>query len=693
LELSANIGTANGNPDPLGASVQPEGTNFSIFSRSALGLDLLLFDSADDPQPARTITLDATVNRTHHYWHVFLPGVGHGQVYAWRVRGPHQPDRGHLFDGDKVLLDPYGRAVAGTTQYDRQAAKARGDNCARALRSVVIDSSVYDWEGDQPLARPSGREVIYEMHTAGFTKSPSSGLPDNLRGTYAGLREKISYLQELGVTAVELMPVHQFDPKDAPPGLTNFWGYSSISYFAPHRGFSSDRSTTGPVDEFRDLVKALHRAGIRVILDVVYNHTSEGGVDGPVLSWRGLENSAYYIFDQEKKGYADFTGCGNTFSANDPVGRRLVLDSLRYWVREMHVDGFRFDLASAMARDTNGHPMDRAPVLWAMDTDPILAGTTLIAEAWDAGGLYQVGNFSGERFAQWNGPFRDDVRGFLRGDEGKIESLMARIVGSPDLFSGPAYRPSHCINFVACHDGFSLADLVSYEKKHNLINGEENRDGSDHNLSSNHGVEGPSDDPKIERVRQRQIRNFLCLLFLSHGTPMLWMGDEARHTRKGNNNPWCQDNELNWLDWNLVQANADLLRFTRELILFSRSLPIFADDRFWSATSPGKKGDITWHGVQAGKPDWTPPSHSLAYTLVHPSQRDTIHVMLNAGPADLKFQVPANRTGHQWRRIIDTAADAPADFILPGEAKALPGSTVRVINRSISVLLESPIIA
>ena len=681
----------SGTPAPLGASVTGQGVNFCVYARQALGVDLLLFSGPDAPRPERLIPLDPRLHRTHHYWHIFVPELGHGQVYGWRVRGPRAAGSGHAFDGDKVLLDPYGKAVCGTANYRRLSAVAQGDNGPCALRSVVVDSGLYDWEGDRPLPAGQGREVIYEMHLAGFTKSPTSGLAEELRGTYAGLVAKIPYLQELGVTAVELLPIHQFDSQDAPRDRTNVWGYSSLSFFAPHAAFSSRKDAAGPVDEFRDMVKALHRAGLRVILDVVYNHTAEGGPEGPTLSWRGLANGDYYILQDDRKSHADYTGCGNTFNTNGAVAGRLVLDSLRYWVREMHVDGFRFDLASAMSRGEDGRPLQRPPVLWAIDTEPVLADTTLIAEAWDARGLYQVGSFPGERFAQWNGPFRDAVRRFLRGDEGTIETLMARLVGSPDLFPAAVYRPSHSINFVTCHDGFSLADLVAYERKHNLANGEENRDGTDENLSSNHGHEGPSDDPVILALRQRQIRNFLCLLMLSHGTPMLLMGDEIGHTRDGNNNPWCQDNHLNWLDWDQVRKNTDLLEFTRALIRLGRSLPILREDRFWSATSHEKPGDVTWHGVVPGKPDWRPTSHCLAYTLIHASGQDTIHVMLNAGPRDLDFEPPQPVSGRQWRRIIDTAAPAPDDIAPADRATALPAGPIRVRNRSVVVLLECPL--
>ncbi len=651
-----------GRPAPLGATVQDGGVNFAVFSKYARRVELLLFDDEDAPAPARVITLDAAAHRTNYYWHVFVPGVDHGQLYAWRVDGPREPAEGHRYDGEKVLLDPYARAVAGQPRYDRQAARKRGDNCARALRGVVIDPARYDWEGDRPLPSPGGREFIYEMHAAAFTAGPSSGVPEDLRGTYAGITAKIDHLRSLGVTAVELMPVHEYDPQDAPRGLANYWGYSSLAWFAPHRAYAAAASPEGAVDEFRDMVKALHRAGIRVILDVVYNHTAEGGPDGPVLSWRGFENSAYYMLAEDKSLYRDFTGCGNTVNANHSVVRRLIRDSLAWWVGEMHVDGFRFDLASAMTRGEDGQPLAQPPVVWAIESDPVMAATTLVAEAWDTGGLYQVGRFPGDRFAQWNGRFRDDVRRFWRGDSDTIENLMARLVGSPDLFSDVGARPSQSVNYAACHDGFCLRDLVSYERKHNLANREDNRDGSDDNIAWNCGHEGETDDPAINGLRARQARNFLVTVLLAHGTPMLLAGDEFGQTRQGNNNPWCQDNALNWLDWNLDDARSGLLRFTRLLSAFAADLRILHEDRFWAATSPTRAGDVSWHGLRAGQPDWSPASRLLAFSLEHRSGGEMVYAALNAGAAARTVQLPPLPRGDHWRLVVDTAQPSPQDI-------------------------------
>ena len=530
----SDIATAvkRGTSAPLGASVQSGGVNFSVFSKSATRMELLLFDGETARQPSTIIPLDRTAHRTYHYWHAFVPGLGPGQVYAYRADGPFQPERGLRFDREKLLLDPYGLAVAVPDDYDREAARRPGDNTGVAMKSVVADPGRYDWEGDLPLRRPFAETIIYELHVRGFTRHPSSGVELPKAGTYAGVIEKIPYLQALGVTAVELLPVFQFDPQDAPGGV-NYWGYQPISFFAPHHAYSSRSHALGALDEFRDMVKALHRAGIEVILDVVFNHTTEGKHDGPTICYRGLANEFYYILEDDKARYADYSGCGNTLNANQPIVRRLIQDSLRYWVSHMHVDGFRFDLASILSRDESGRPLPNPPVLWDIESDPLLAGTKLIAEAWDAAGLYQVGRFVGDTWQEWNGRFRDDVRRFLKGDAGTVSGIATRLLGSPDLYGHEEREAEQSINFVTCHDGFTLNDLVSYDRKHNQANGHDNRDGSDDNMSWNCGVEGPGDDPAIEGLRNRQIKNFFAIEMLAAGTPMLLMGDEMRRTQDG----------------------------------------------------------------------------------------------------------------------------------------------------------------
>jgi glycogen operon protein len=655
---------ASGRPAPLGASVQAGGVNFSIFSKSATRLELLLFDDRDAPAPAQVIALEPRTHRTYHYWHAFVKGLAPGQVYAYRAHGPFAPERGLRFDATKTLLDPYGRAVAVPDAYDRWAAARPGDNAAVAMRSVVADPSRYDWEGDRQIRRPFTETVIYELHVRGFTAHPSSGVAAAKRGTYAGLIEKIPYLQDLGVTAVELLPVFQFDPQAAPPGRPNYWGYQPVSFFAPHQAFSSRPEALGALDEFRDMVKALHRAGLEVYLDVVFNHTAEGDHTGPTLSYRGLANDFYYLLQHDRSFHADYTGCGNTLNANQPIVRRMIQDSLRYWVTEMHVDGFRFDLASILSRDDAGHPLPNPPVLWDIESDPLLAGTKLIAEAWDAAGLYQVGTFVGDTWQEWNGRFRDDIRRFLKGEDHSVSGVATRLLGSPDIFGHEEREAEQSINFVTCHDGFTLNDLVSYDRKHNEANGEDNRDGSDDNMSWNCGAEGPTDDPAIEALRNRQVKNFLTLTLLATGTPMLLMGDEVRRTQRGNNNAYCQDNDRSWFDWGLLDRHADVHRFVKALNAFRQNRDVVVQGRTLSLNDLLEEARIEWHGVTLHQPDWGDGSHSLAFTIQSLGSRFLLHGMLNAYWEPLRFELPPVRTEGQqaWRRCIDTALPSPDDF-------------------------------
>ena len=437
---------------------------------------------------------------------------------------------------------------------------------APQMKSVIVDTHRYDWEGDAPLKRPSSHTIVYEMHVKGFTQNPNSGIPKERRGTFRGLIDKIPYLQDLGVSAVELLPVFQFDPQDCPPGLVNYWGYAPISFFAPHQAYSSQKDQQGPVDEFRDMVKALHRAEIEVILDVVFNHTAEGNHNGPTVCFRGIDNNAYYVLEEDRSHYANYSGTGNTLNANHPIVRRMIVDSLRYWVQEMHVDGFRFDLASILARDSSGNVLSSPPVLWDIESDPTLAGTKMIAEAWDAAGLYQVGSFVGDSWKEWNGRFRDDVRSFFRGEDGSLRQFADRFVGSPNIYGHKQREAEQSVNFVTCHDGFTLNDLVSHNQKHNEANGEANRDGTDDNRSWNCGVEGPTIDPAVESLRNRQVKNFMTATMLSLGMPMFAMGDEIRRTQGGNNNAYCQDNEANWFDWSLFTKHSEIHRFVKLLI-------------------------------------------------------------------------------------------------------------------------------
>jgi isoamylase len=676
-----------GQSSPLGVSVSADGANFSVYSKHATSVDLLLFDAADDTRPSRVIPIDPATNRTYHYWHVFVSGVKAGQIYGYRVSGAFDPANGMRFNPLKILLDPYGLAVAVPQTYSREAARIEGDNTASAMKSVVVDPSAYDWEGDTPLQRPSSRTIIYEMHVRGFTRHRSSGVGKHKQGTYAGLIEKIPYLQELGVTAVELMPVFQFDPQDAPPGLVNYWGYAPVSFFAVHQAYSSRRDLLGPLDEFRDMVKALHRAGIEVILDVVFNHTAEGDHAGPTLSFRGLDNSTYYILERDPSRYGDYSGTGNTLNANHPIVRRMILDSLRYWVEQMHVDGFRFDLAAILQRDDAGQPIKNAPVLWDIESDPALAGTKLIAEAWDAAGLYQVGSFLGDSWKEWNGRFRDDVRSFFRGEEGFVGPFVDRLLGSPAIYGHEEREVEQSVNYVTCHDGFTLNDLVSYSRKHNEANEEANRDGTDDNRSWNCGTEGPSNDPVVEKLRNRQVKNFLTITMLSAGIPMILMGDEVRRTQFGNNNAYCQDNEISWFDWGLVAKHADVHRFVTLLNARRRLRSTEIERQRISLNRLLRGANLTWHGVKVGQPDWRMSSHSIALTVEIPDEGLTIYLIANAYWETLDFELPQiGRPGISWRRWINTALDSPQDIVHWEATLPAPSSAVRAEPRSVIVL-------
>lgn len=689
--MASTISPLPGLAHPLGATLHAGGVNFSVHARGAESLELLLYEHADAAQPVTTITLEPRVNRSADYWHLFVPGLGPGQLYAWRARGPQRPQHGLRFDADKVLLDPYGRAVALPPDYRRAAAAAPGRNDAWAAKSVVTDPRAYDWEGDAPLRRPFAQTVIYELHVGGFTRHPSSGVAPARRGSYAGLVEKIPYLVDLGITAVELLPVFQFDAQDAPPGLTNHWGYTPMSFFAPHAGYATrPQEPLAVLDEFRDMVKALHRAGLEVILDVVFNHTAEGGEGGPTLCWRGLADASYYLMDGQGH-YANYAGTGNTLNANRSVVRRMIIDSLHYWVEVMHVDGFRFDLAAILSRDEEGHPAASPPVLWDIESDPVLAGTKLIAEAWDAAGLYQVGRFVGERWKEWNGQFRDDVRAFVRGDAGRVTRVADRLFGSPDLYGARPREPAQSINFVTCHDGFTLNDLVSYDRKHNEANLEGNRDGSDHELSWNCGAEGDTDDPQIEALRARQVRNLLAITVLSLGTPMLLMGDEVRRTQHGNNNAYCQDNELSWFDWRLLQRHADLLRFVRGLIRLRFLRESVRQDHRLTLAELTQHARVQLHGVRLGRPDHGHESRSLAVTASSLSGDLLMHFALNAWWEPLDFELPTLPAwaSSSWRRIIDTARAAPDDLVEFARAERVEGELHRVAPRTVVALFAA----
>jgi len=681
-----------GSSHPLGATLVPGGVNFSLFSGNATAIDLLLFVSHDSPEPYQIITLDPAINKTFHFWHVLVLGLTSGAHYAFRMDGPADPSTGHRFNRKKVLIDPFARGNTDTL-WDRASACGPGDNVATSMRSVVIDTGDYDWEGDAPLERPMADTIIYEMHARGFTRSANSGVQNP--GTFGGIIEKVPYLKELGVTAVELLPVFDYDETAVlrevdGQRLTNFWGYSTMSFFAPQSCFCVSPECGSHLREFRDMVKSLHKAGIEVILDVVFNHTDEGDENGPTFSFRGIDNRTYYfLVPWELQYYMNFSGCGNTFNCNHPVAQKLIVECLRYWVNEAHVDGFRFDEGSILSRDENGNPSVHPPVVWQIELDDELADTKLIAEAWDAAGLYQVGHFPGDRWAEWNGRYRDAIRQFVKGDPGVIGEVATRIAGSSDLYQDRGQLPVNSINFVTCHDGFTMNDLVSYNSKHNEANGESNRDGIDNNLSWNCGVEGDSDDPIIEALRNKQVRNFAAILMLSRGVPMFAGGDEVRRTQKGNNNAYCQDNDTSWFDWSLLEKHSDLQRFWRLMIAFRRRYHAVRRGEFFNG-AVNERGikDVTWHGTSLNSPQWSDPeARVLAFTLAGFKSDPDLHVMLNMYWDALEFDVP-EIAGRVWARAVDTSLASPLDISEPGSEPIFPGGSYAVPGRTVVVLVN-----
>lgn len=678
-----------GNPLPLGPTVQRGGVNFAAVSENATSATLVLF-RPDDDDPVLEFPLDPILNRTGNIWHALLKGLDPGIEYGFRFdRLPNEAPQYYLFDSSQILLDPYARAT--NRKWGWGTAKGR-----RKLRSVVTDDS-FGWGLDKPLRTPWADSVIYELHVRAFTQDSSAGVTH--KGTYKGLIETIPYLQNLGVSAVELMPVCEFDefqsdrrnPNSGVP-LLNLWGYHPIAFFAPNAAYASTGDARTAVTELKETIRAFHSAGIEIILDVVFNHSAEGGPKDQTFSFRGIDNPMYYMVQSGSGAYLDYTGCGNTLNCSHPVVREMVLDVLRYWVSEYHVDGFRFDLASALGRGPNGEVLANPPLLERIVADPCLAEVKLIAEAWDAAGLYQVGNFpSYGRWAEWNGQFRDDIRRFVKGDPGMVPRLAARLTGSPDLYQSTMRRPYHSINFVTCHDGFTLRDLVSYQQKHNEENGEDNRDGASDNASWNCGVEGPTSDLEIARLRQRQMRNFAALLLISHGVPMILYGDEIGRTQNGNNNCYCQDNELTWMNWDPGQDGRDLLRFYRNLIHFRRRHALLRSDSYESQwQSPAVK--VVWHGTRLLQPDWSSQSRSLALHFKLESltgERDDVFVIANAYWEKLNFEIP-QLEGGRWGRFVDTSCDPPADICEVGNEVALPDSRAYSAGpRSVVVLVRA----
>ena len=677
-----------GHPLPLGANVQRGGINFAIFSRHATAVTLLLFEPGVESEIA-AFPFDNKYNRTGDIWHAFIAGLDPGVAYAYRMDGPQTPP--HNFNPTLVLADPCAIALNGRRFWGNKTKQ-----CSDCFRRALLVNHDYDWEFDQPINRPLADSIIYELHVRGFTMHSSSKVSNP--GTFHGIIEKIPYLKELGITAVELLPVTEFDelesdrvnPENGEP-LYNFWGYHPLSFFALKAAYASEKTSGSEVKEFKDMVKALHSAGIEVILDVVYNHTGEGDHRGRAYSLKGIDNKAYYMLSADGS-YMNFSGCGNTVNCNHPFVRSFILDSLRYFVMEMHVDGFRFDLASILGRDQSGHVLASPPLLEQIAGDPILANTKLIAEAWDAAGLYQVGSFPNwGRWAEWNGRFRDDIRCFVRGDPGMVGHLATRLAGSSDLYQ-QGREPSHGINFMTSHDGFTLNDLVSYSEKHNQANGENNADGDNSNHSWNCGAEGDTTDSNVLRLRGRQMRNFAALLILSRGVPMILAGDEIGRSQKGNNNAYCQDNSISWLDWDNLDHKQGLHRFFRLLILFRKNHELLRYDSFLLQNGHGPR--ITWHGFRIGQPDWSEHSHSIAMHLAGSTANgpmDDVYLIANSHTEAQDFDLPWLEQRH-WLRFVDTSLDGDSAILEPDQLLKLDNQhAYRVSERSVVVLIAKQI--
>jgi glycogen operon protein len=689
-----------GTPLPIGGPhQQADGICFVLFSRHATGVRLEFYQHPDDSSPTRIIHFDPVRHRTGDIWHLWVRGIAVGQLYGYRIEGPYQPEEGHRFNPHKLLLDPYTRAIAGVENWDFSAARGYDstsrltdlsistvDNAGTTPKSIVTRDD-FDWELDTPPKHSASDTVIYETHVRGFTIHTSSGVAHP--GTFAGLIEKIPYLQDLGVTAIELMPVLEFNENESQrlnpitgEKLKNYWGYNPVEFFAPKQCYSFDGSPWRQAIEFREMVKAFHRAGIEVILDIVLNHTAESDELGPTICLRGIENSIFYMLQENCRYYRDFSGVGNTLNANHPVVRELVTSVLRYWVMHMHVDGFRFDLASVLGRDEHGNILRDAPLLEDVAEDPILRDVKIIAEAWDAGGAYQVGNFSTKRWTEWNGRFRDDVRRFWIGDDGMSGEFASRICGSSDLYQESGKGPSSSLNFVTCHDGFTMNDLVSYKQKDNIENGELNRDGTDANYSDNCGVEGPSEDPAVDGMRIRLIKNFLLTLFVSRGVPMLLGGDEFRRTQRGNNNAYCQDNDVSWFDWCLLEKHKEICRFTRGMIAFRRAHPVLRKEKFYTDE------DIKWFAPDGATPHWADPWQKSFACLILGETEPDLFLLFNAGTSPVDFYLPVLPTGYTWRLAVDTSRAAPDDLFDPGKEPPVQGPYgFRLEPRSSAILL------
>ncbi|MDR2069706.1 MAG: glycogen debranching protein GlgX [Spirochaetaceae bacterium] len=705
----------NGKPLPLGAMLTDTGVNFSLFSRNALSVILILFESPASDSAYEEIILDRQKNRTGDVWHCHIRDLKAGALYLYRADGPYLPEKGFRFNIHKTLIDPYAKALTDFDHWDLQASMGYNpqepsgdlsysykDDIATQPRCVVIDDA-FDWQGDLPLNYPLRFSVLYETHVRGLTIHPSSGA--RYPGTFRGVIEKIPFFKELGITSLEFLPIQEFNERELPrinprtgKPLVNYWGYSTAAFFAPKGSYSWDRTPGGQVGEFKEMVRELHKAGIEVILDVVFNHTAEGNERGPTFSFRGLDNTIYYILDENKRYYKNYSGCGNTVNCNHPVVRALIMDCLRYWVTEMHVDGFRFDLGSILGRDQQGRLMENPPVLEQIAEDPVMRNTKLIAEAWDAGGAYQVGWFPGGRWAEWNDRFRDDIRRYWRSDPQQVRHLATRLSGSSDLYLRDGRKPFHSINFVTSHDGFTLWDLVSYNHKHNEDNGEDNRDGGDANYSFNYGAEGASLDPVIPSLRVRQIKNFVATLMVSLGTPMILGGDELGRTQQGNNNAYCQDNEISWYDWSFLKKNEGLFRFIKEMVAFRLRHHGFMRPEFYTGRDGNYNAipDISWFDEKGNSPDWEKMNACLALRMdgsradILADQDDNdFFIMFNGGKEQVPFALCEALEGKTWVRAADTSLASPEDISPPGKETPLARPDVYLVKGQSMVILIS----
>jgi len=711
INLVAEMGKAL----PLGASITHGGVNFALFTRNATAVTLVVFESADKDSPRIEIPLDKNTHKTGNVWHCFIRGLQAGTCYLYRVDGPYFPEKGLRFNPHKTLIDPYAKALTSTNDWDygkcagydidkpgRDLTYSYDDDIAHQPRGIVIDDN-FDWQGDTPLNYPLRFSVIYETHVKGLTANPNSKVQHP--GTYMGVIEKIPFFKDLGVTSLEFLPVQEFNEKEVDrknprtgETLTNYWGYSTAAFFAPKGNYAANKTPGAQVNEFKEMVRELHKAGLEVILDIVFNHTAEGNEQGPTFSFRGLDNSIYYILNENRRYYQNYSGCGNTVNCNHPVVRTFIMDCLRYWVMEMHVDGFRFDLGSILGRDQHGQIMENPPTLEQIAEDPVLSSTKIIAEAWDAGGAYQVGWFPGGRWAEWNDKYRDNVRKYWRGDEWETRWLATRIAGSSDLYLRDGRKPFHSINFITSHDGFTLNDLVSYNQKHNEDNGEDNRDGNNSNLSYNYGAEGKTTDPIIKTIRERQLRNFFATLMISLGTPMILGGDECGRTQNGNNNAYCQDNEISWYDWSLLETNAGLYRFAKEMIAFRLRHHGFMRPEFFTGKGGTYKGipDISWFNEKGIIVDWEHEDYYLALRLIG-TKADTLadrddndfYMMFNANSDPYVFTIAEAPPKKKWYRVVDTGYNTPNDILLPGEEEELASqNSYSVKARSLVILIS-----